>query len=102
MFFALSNHNISPVYIQNNQVHCSKIEAFCKKRIKSYSRRLFFAKENTPSYETDSQIKEQYERLLFLLEHIRSNPDHLDGHEYLKLLYEAEAIFKRSKIICND
>lgn len=102
MFFELSNHNTSAIHVQNNKVHCKKIESFCKKRIKSYSERLLYIRKDTPSYETNTQIIKQYKRLVELLNDIRSNPNQLDEHEYLKLLYEAEAMFRHSKIICDD
>lgn len=99
LFLASMNADISTIHIQNNQVHDDKIESFCKKRIKQYSRKLLLCRNNSPSSKRNLQTKEQYERLLFLLQEIHSNPHDLDGRKYLKLLYETEAIFMRSKII---
>lgn len=102
ILFLLLNPDINKIYVQSNQIHCDKIESFCEKKIKSYSRKLLFSTKKSSSYETYLQIKEQYKSLLSLLQNIRTNSNHLDGNEYLKLLYEADAIFKRSKIICGD
>lgn len=105
MFFSLIDSDINALQIQNNQSYNKKIESFCEKKIKQYSHELWLHKENSILFGRHLQIKEmkeQYEYFLSLLKEIQSNPNHLGGHEYLKLLYEAEAIFKRSKIIIDN
>ena len=98
-FLISINYDNKKIHIQKNQIQFGKIESFCIKRIRRYSRRLSIYPKKLPLSKEYLQNKEEYEHLLKLIRIISLNPDHLDGHEYLKLLYEAEAIFKDSRII---
>ena len=113
--------DLIPLYITNKSntkintskpkcpIHYERIEAFCKKKIKCYSRKIWRVnylwlhlkitdKKNTV-FTSLLQKQKQYKALLSLLKQIHLNPNNLNKRGYLKRLYSLEAIFERSTII---